>query len=150
MVPGQIFGQLYQRLLELISCMYTFLLPPPPTECGQHCECAKSEFCVTWVRGAGPPPIGWGLNAQWILRSLSSPSSFVKSRPWVGAHSGPQKSIFPNKDSFLSIGSQHPSLALLKGTRGRKYSCPLGGRAWREGPMGREGAPGFVNTWMLV
>lgn len=124
----------------------------------------KMKFCITCVRGANSSPIGRDLNILWIVRPLSSHSSFTESRQWVGALRGRisqwilQKKVRSSKQRFC-LGNWISASQLCFNPRacGVKSTAvcwvPGPGRRdrweWREPGLSKDLDAGSV-SWLLL
>lgn len=142
LVPGQIFGQLYQRLLELISHMYIVCsLPSRMRREGSIVSMERMSLHCLWE----------GLFAQWLLRSQSSHFfvHLIQAKGWRSQWSpaGINRQLLQDKVHFSKqrffLGNGTSVLQLCLNIRAHEVASAV--VYWvldlEGGEMGMDGAP---------
>lgn len=152
LVPGQIFGQLYQRLLELISRMYRVCSLPSRMRressivsmerMSLHCLCER----VCLPGGFSDPShlIFCSFNpnqglALTVVTSRNKQTAFARQSPLFQT-----KSLSWQRDLGIT------ALFEYKGTWSGKCCSLLSARSGRRGDGNGDGAPAVKGRWVLV
>lgn len=148
--PGQIFGQLSQRLLELISRMYTFA--PSCVFRGMRAAwsvCGEGVLCYLCQKGGhfshregSERPVDSQVPVvsffSHLIQTMSQPSRW--SPEGMSGWLLQDNSLFSQTKSPWQWDPSITALLYVKGRWGGKCCCELGGRAWKGGPVRVEGA----------